>query len=74
MNQAEPLSASIMPYSLRACRITRTAGEKPEASKPARSRKRCPMGGYWAPVSDEAKCLAGQTYDLRVSGAVNRRA
>lgn len=54
MNQADPLSASIMPYCFSAVRITWLAAEKPDISKLALSRKRAPMGGYCAPVSDDA--------------------
>src|SRR5262249_25257862 len=60
MNQAEPLSAIIMPYFFSARRMTCTSGEKVVTSKLARSRKRCPIGGYFVSVKVEAKCRAGQ--------------
>src|ERR1700693_5143343 len=72
--QEEPLSASIMPYFLRARRITWLAAEYLEISKSARRRKRWPMGGYWAPVRDDASCLAGQINTFRVCGTVKRMA
>ena len=45
MNHAEPLSLSIIPYFFSARRITCTSAGKPEMSKFAFKRNRCPMGG-----------------------------
>ena len=60
-NQAEPLSARIIPYFFSARRMTCTGGENPERSKLALSLRRNPIGGYCDPVRLEASCLAGHT-------------
>ena len=54
MYHEEPLSARIMPYFLRAVRITLLSLEKPEMSKLAFKRKRWPIGGYCWPVKLDA--------------------
>src|SRR5581483_4209082 len=41
-------------------------------SKLAFSRKRAPMGGYCAPVREDASWRAGQTYEFCVCGTVKR--
>ena len=54
MYQAEPLSASMIPYFFMARRITCTSAGYDEMSKLAFRRKRSPIRGYCVPVSDEA--------------------
>src|SRR5262245_9437934 len=54
MYQADPLSASMIPYFFIARRMTCTSGGNGETSKLALRRNRSPMRGYCEPVSDEA--------------------
>src|SRR5881397_3414785 len=69
--QFEPLSASIIPWVFRACRMTRFSALKPEMSTLALSRTRVPIGGAEALVLLEAKCRAGHLYACWVTWAVN---
>jgi hypothetical protein len=54
MNQADPLSARMIPYFFIARRITCTSAGNDVMSNDALRRKRSPMRGYCVPVSVEA--------------------
>src|SRR6185436_4288685 len=68
MYQADPLSASMIPYFFIARRMTWTSGGYGVMSKLAFKRSRSPMRGYWDPVRlDDQSRHDGQ------AGGIGRR-
>ena len=60
MNQAEPLSATMAPYVLRASATALAGGPIFEVSTELLSRSRNPMGGNDMSAAAPAWCQAGQ--------------
>jgi hypothetical protein len=74
MNQSDPLSATIRPYSCIACATTRARGGSSEVFTDAFRRRRSPMRGSAGSSLDDAKCRAGNTNARRLSDTVMRSA
>src|SRR4051794_11395765 len=74
MYQAEPTSATIAPWVLSACRITRTGLGKRVMFTDDFSRNQAPIGGSELEVALPTRWLAGQMKAARTRGTVTRSA